>query len=187
MTEVTARARRQAAAPSVFRRALLMGACASAATLAFTSASRSGAPFGISPAFGETPAAGGYDAFIVLSRHLTGRAAFDQVLGRRIHAALSATDRQFARNVDELNRWIQSHGGVPSDVITQALQASQPALVPTVTAVMRAWYLGIVGALPTAQVLAYERALMFDPVKDVLTIPSYCRDVPFYWAHRPTS
>jgi hypothetical protein len=39
--------------------------------------------------------------------------------------------------------------------------------------------------MPTVQVLAYEHALMFDPVNDVLTIPSYCRDVPFYWANKP--
>jgi fructose 5-dehydrogenase small subunit len=26
---------------------------------------------------------------------------------------------------------------------------------------------------------------MFDPVNDVLTIPSYCRDVPFYWTRKP--
>jgi hypothetical protein len=26
---------------------------------------------------------------------------------------------------------------------------------------------------------------MFEPVKDVLTIPSYCRDVPFYWTQKP--
>jgi hypothetical protein len=28
---------------------------------------------------------------------------------------------------------------------------------------------------------------MFDPVKDVLTVPSYCRDVPFYWTRKPLS
>jgi hypothetical protein len=28
---------------------------------------------------------------------------------------------------------------------------------------------------------------MFDPVKDVLTVPSYCRDVPFYWSQKPTN
>jgi hypothetical protein len=39
--------------------------------------------------------------------------------------------------------------------------------------------------MPTVQVLAYEQALMFDPVSDVLTIPSYCRDVPFYWTQKP--
>jgi hypothetical protein len=36
-------------------------------------------------------------------------------------------------------------------------------------------------------VVAYEKALMFEPVKDVLTVPSYCRDVPFYWTHKPLS
>jgi fructose 5-dehydrogenase small subunit len=42
-----------------------------------------------------------------------------------------------------------------------------------------------VGDAPRVSVVAYERALMFDPVADVLTIPSYCRDVPFYWTQKP--
>jgi hypothetical protein len=50
---------------------------------------------------------------------------------------------------------------------------------------MRAWYLGLVGDAAACEVVAYESALMFDPVKDVLTIPSYCRDVPFYWTQKP--
>ena len=47
--------------------------------------------------------------------------------------------------------------------------------------------IGLVGDMPTTRVVAYEHALMFDPVNDVLTIPSYCRDVPFYWAPKPSN
>lgn len=187
MTDVPEQGPRDAVTLSVSRRAMLVGACASAAALAFTSAGRSGSPFALPLAFGDTPAPGNYDAFVVLSQHLTGRARFDPVLGKRIFAALSKADSQFTQNIVTLNSWIQSHGGVPSDTVTQALQTDQPNLVPTVDAVMRAWYLGLVGASPKIEVLAYERALMFDPVKDVLTIPSYCRDVPFYWTQKPAS
>jgi len=107
------------------------------------------------------------------------------VLGRRVYEALSKSDSQFTQNVAALNTWLQAHGGVPSDTVTQALQADQPPLAKSVGAIMRAWYLGLVGDVPHVQVVAYERALMFDPVKDVLTVPSYCRDVPFYWAQKP--
>jgi hypothetical protein len=69
--------------------------------------------------------------------------------------------------------------------VTAALRAAEPPLAKTVGQIMRAWYLGLVGESPTVKVLAYERALMFDPVKDVLTVPSYCRDVPFYWTRKP--
>ncbi|MGF6775096.1 sugar dehydrogenase complex small subunit [Paraburkholderia sp. GAS334] len=177
-----------AAPQSARRRALVLGAFAGAAVLAFTTAGRLGLPYGlsaISPAFADAPQGGGLDAFLALSQHLTGRTSFDPVLGRRVYDTLSKSDSQFPQNVALLNTWLQGHGGVPSDTITQALQVDQPPLAKTVGAIMRAWYLGLVGDAPHVQVVAWERALMFDPVKDVLTIPSYCRDVPFYWTQKP--
>ncbi|HEV3426210.1 MAG TPA: sugar dehydrogenase complex small subunit [Paraburkholderia sp.] len=173
------------------RRTWLLGACAAAAALAFTSAgrlgTRFGTAFGIAPAFADAPAGGGLDAFLALSQHLTGRTSFDPVLGKRVYEALARSDSQFTQNVAALNSWLQGHGGVPSDTVTQALQVDQPPLAKTVSAIMRAWYLGLVGDMPHVQVVAYESALMFEPVKDVLTIPSYCRDVPFYWTQKPVT
>ncbi|MBN3757561.1 sorbitol dehydrogenase [Paraburkholderia sp. Tr-20389] len=178
------------------RRAWMLGAFASAAGLAFASAARYRAlpdlfarVAGIAPAFADTPppTGGGFDAFLALSGKLTGHTSFDTVQGKRAYDALSRADNQFAQNVAALNSWIQTHGGVPSDIVTQALQAEQPHLAKTVSAITRAWYLGVVGEMPNVQVIAYERALMFEPVKDILTIPSYCRDVPFYWTRKPAN
>lgn len=175
---------------SARRRVLVLCAMAGAAVLAFTTAGRPGLPYGlsaISPAFADAPQGGGLDAFLALSQHLTGRSSFDPVLGRRIYDTLLKSDSAFTGNVAALNTWLQNHGGVPSDTVTQALQADQPALAKSVSAIMRAWYLGLVGDMPHVDVVAYEKALMFEPVKDVLTIPSYCRDVPFYWTQKPVS
>jgi fructose 5-dehydrogenase small subunit len=175
------------------RRTWMLGACASAASLAFAAASRyvlaaAASPTAASAAVpASAPAGGGFDAFIALSGKLTGHTSFDPVHGRRAYDALSKADSQFAPNVAALNGWLQTHGGVPSDTVTQALQAEQPALAKTVGAITRAWYLGLVGESPNVQVIAYERALMFEPVKDMLTIPSYCRDVPFYWTRKPAN
>lgn len=171
------------------RRAWVLGACAAAATLAFGGAGRSFRALSwIAPALADAPpAGGGLDAFLALSQRLTGRTAFDVVLGQRVYGALVKADSQFTQNVAALNTWLQGHGGVPSDTVTQALQVEQPALAKSVSAIMRAWYLGLVGELPHVEVVAYEKALMFDPVKDVLTVPSYCRDVPFYWTRKPLS
>ena len=170
---------------SASRRAWVLGACATAAALAFAGAGRSLS--WIAPAFADAPAGGGLDAFLALSQRLTGHTGFDAVLGKRVYDALAKSDSQFAQNVAALNTWLQGHGGVPSDTVTQALQADQPALAKSVSAIMRAWYLGLVGDMPHVDVVAYEKALMFEPVKDVLTIPSYCRDVPFYWTQKPVS
>ncbi|MBU7441063.1 sorbitol dehydrogenase family protein [Paraburkholderia fungorum] len=170
---------------SASRRAWVLGACAAAAALAFAGAGRSFS--WVAPAFADAPAGGGLDAFLALSQRLTGRTGFDAVLGKRVYDALAKSDSQFAQNVAALNTWLQGHGGVPSDTVTQALEADQPALAKSVSAIMRAWYLGLVGDMPHVDVVAYEKALMFEPVKDVLTIPSYCRDVPFYWTQKPVS
>jgi hypothetical protein len=169
---------------SMGRRRWLLGACAAAAALAFASVGRFNA-LGIASAFADAPAGGGLDAFLALSEHLTARTRFDPVLGKRVYQALVQSDQQFTQHVAALNTWLAGHGGVPSDTVTQALQADQAPLAKTVSAIMRAWYLGLVGDAPHVQVVAYESALMFGPVKDVLTIPSYCRDVPFYWAQKP--
>jgi hypothetical protein len=171
-------------ADSLARRRFVLGACASAALFAFASASGLDLFSPFSQAFAEPPPAG-LDGFLALSRKLTGRTDFDPALARRVHDALLKSDNEFAANVSALNAWLATHGGVPSDTVTQALQVEQPKLAHAVGAIMRAWYLGLVGDAPSVNVVAYERALMFDPVNDVLTVPSYCRDVPFYWAQKP--
>ncbi|MFM0416862.1 sugar dehydrogenase complex small subunit [Paraburkholderia aromaticivorans] len=170
---------------SASRRAWVLGACAAAAAFAFAGAGRSLS--WIAPAWADAPAGAGLDAFLALSQRLTGRTGFDATLGKRVYDALAKSDNHFDQNVAALNTWLQGHGGVPSDTVTQALQADQPELAKSVGAIMRAWYLGLVGDTPHVEVVAYEKALMFEPVKDVLTIPSYCRDVPFYWTKKPVN
>lgn len=174
--------RRGATPPAFARRHLILGACASAAALAL--GGNLAWPLGGAHAF-EPSAGGGFDAFVALSQQLTGRAGLDPTLARRIYDALAKADTGFTANVAALNMWLNAHRGVPSDIVTAALQTDDTRLAKTVAALMRAWYLGLVGELPTVRVVAYERALMFDPVNDVLTVPSYCRDVPFYWAKKP--
>jgi fructose 5-dehydrogenase small subunit len=183
------------------RRAWLAGACASAAALAAgatsagagaavaTAVSALGALVRATPAYADTqpPAGGGLDAFVALSQKLTGRSGLNPVLAKRAYDALSKADPLFMQNVATLNTWLHTHGGVPSDTVIAALQTDTPALAGTVTAIVRAWYLGLVGEMPHVQVIAYENALMFDPVNDVLTVPSYCRDVPLYWSQKPTN
>jgi len=180
-----ARERRRRNAPAAFaRRTFVLGTSAFASALSI--AAVLGLPFGTRSAFAfSPPAGGGFDAFIALTKELCGRSQLDPALGKRIYEALVKTDSAFTQNVAAINTWLKSHGGVPRDTVTAALRAAEPPLAKTVGQIMRAWYLGLVGESPTVKVLAYERALMFDPVKDVLTVPSYCRDVPFYWTRKP--
>ena len=174
------------AQPVAARRHFLLSAGASAAALAFMTAI--GLPFATRRAFAlSPPAGGGLDAFTALTKQLTGRTTLDATLGSRLYNALSKADRAFAANVAALNTWLKTHAGVPSDQVVAALQSQDPVLAKAVVNIVRGWYLGLVGQMPTVQVVAYEHALMFDPVNDILTIPSYCRDVPFYWAQKPAA
>ncbi|VXB81979.1 Uridylyltransferase [Burkholderia sp. 8Y] len=154
------------------RRGVLTGAAASAA-LAF-------APSRAAPAAGAD-----VDTFVAVSMKLTGRASFDPLVAGRIHTALARADAGFADKMTRLDHWLSTHGGTPSDVVTAALQATQPDLAKAVGSVVRAWYLGVVGEDERAEVVAFERALMFDPVRDMLTVPSYCRGAPADWAKKP--
>jgi hypothetical protein len=180
MTDAQTRRSRRYLKPASGRRQFVLRACASAAALSLRLA--------LEPAFAfSPPAGGGLDAFIALSQQLTGRTALDPTLARRIYDALAKADGGFVADIAVLNKWLKTHGGVPSDVVTAALTTENAGLAKRVGEVMRVWYLGVIGdTLPRIEVLAYEHALMFDPVKDMLPIPSYCRDVPFYWTQKPT-
>jgi fructose 5-dehydrogenase small subunit len=55
-------------------------------------------------------------------------------------------------------------------------------LKQTALAIISAWYLGVVNDAPDAEVLAYARALIYEPTKDVMTIPSYAISGPNEWS-----
>jgi hypothetical protein len=170
---------------STGRRRLVLATMAAAALAAFGRFDPRFDPFGMAVWAQGASRAADLDTFMMVSSKLTGRARLDRTLGGRIYEALAAVDDAIPRQVDALSKWLQAHGGVPSDTVTEALRGDDPALAKSVTAIVSGWYLGVVGEVPHASVVSYERALMFDPVHDVLPVPSYCRDVPGYWANRP--
>ena len=43
------------------------------------------------------------------------------------------------------------------------------------------WYAGVVDDSPTAEVLAYEEALMYQPTKDAIALPTYSFNGPNNW------
>jgi len=43
------------------------------------------------------------------------------------------------------------------------------------------WYAGVVDEGPTAEVFAYEEALMYQPTKDAVAIPTYSFNGPDHW------
>jgi hypothetical protein len=55
-------------------------------------------------------------------------------------------------------------------------------LKETALAIISAWYLGVVTDAPDAAVFTYAYALMYQPTKDVMTIPSYAISAPNAWS-----
>jgi fructose 5-dehydrogenase small subunit len=43
------------------------------------------------------------------------------------------------------------------------------------------WYAGVVDESPTAEVFAYEEALMYQPTKDAVALPTYSFNGPNHW------
>lgn len=148
------------------------------------------------------PQSAGADAadFIALSTWLTGRTALNKELGQRYFAALSARYPAFRTQLAGLIARRAALTNPEPQAFCDAVDASGEAYATLPRQIIAAWYVGLVGDLPRpdaaqdrstppqlvkASVLAYEMALMYEPVRDVLAIPSYCRDVPGYWAQPP--
>jgi hypothetical protein len=43
------------------------------------------------------------------------------------------------------------------------------------------WYAGVVDESPTAEVFAYEQALMYQSTKDAVALPTYSFNGPDHW------
>ncbi len=54
-------------------------------------------------------------------------------------------------------------------------------LKDTALAIVAAWYTGVVESNADAEVFAFETALMYQPTRDVMTIPSYAISGPNGW------
>jgi fructose 5-dehydrogenase small subunit len=54
-------------------------------------------------------------------------------------------------------------------------------LKDTALAIISAWYTGVVVDEPGYKVFAFELALMYQPTRDVMTIPSYAISGPNGW------
>jgi hypothetical protein len=126
----------------------------------------------------------GFAAFMQLSQYLTAKAALDAELGRAIYAGLVDDDPAFSTQVAALNDLLQ-HSPTPAGKLQKALDSGQPTLAATPKRIMAGWYLGVVGSGAKARAVAYEQALMYAPISDVIVMPTYARGVPGYWAQPP--
>ncbi|SDI26176.1 sugar dehydrogenase complex small subunit [Pseudomonas panipatensis] len=112
--------------------------------------------------------------FMTLSQRLTGRSNLDPRIGQRLYQALAQRDSALGQSLGEL----QAHlGDAP-----QRWSERQQWLARQI---LSGWYLGKIGEGDQPAVVAYETALMFKAVDDVLLPRSYCVSAPALWSAQP--
>jgi hypothetical protein len=103
----------------------------------------------------------------------------NEEVGKRMGAAMAAFNPSLSQQIDGLLAIAREKNAR----IVEDFFADVPdgPLKETALSIISAWYLGVVTDAPDAEVLAYEYALMYQPTRDVMTIPSYAISGPNGW------
>lgn len=161
------------AAP-LHRRTVLLGMTATAVTLGLASLAIPGMSLA---AEGPGPDAA---RFLQASQTLTGYDKLDPLTAQRISAAMIGQQPAMAAQLSTLADLVR----VPANLVTaEALLAAarQAGVGDAALAVVAAWFKGTVGHGQTAQLVAYQQALMYRPASDGLIVPTYCGNGPLWW------
>lgn len=169
------------------RRAILLGIAAVAVETGLSgyptilAAQTSGAAS--TAALTATPAAAPLadPGFLLLSQRLTDHANINPVTAQRIRDALAPAGVKQAAQVDQLIALASQH--TTAESLLEA--ATQVGLKDLALGIVAAWYTGTVGQGTSAVMVAYEEALMYQPVRDGLTVPTYCNFGPLWWTGMP--
>lgn len=105
--------------------------------------------------------------------------AVNAVTGDALYLALRRSDPAFDANLAALAQRVSAKPDLTVETLAADLdREAQAPLRATLNKIVSAWYLGVVDF----QTYAYEKALMFRVVGEVLSPPSYTRGAPLYWA-----
>jgi len=159
-------------APDLQRRALLAGLMAAC----FSSY--------VPRAVAQPAADPAQDAFLAVSRILTGRTSLDLALAGRLYEALLADMPRFGEDVQALRAWMDEREIGP-DELQRRLDAEKSPLAGLPREIVTAWYTGIVGHGERARCIAFETSLIYVIVADRLRPPSYCYGPPGSWVEQP--
>lgn len=103
----------------------------------------------------------------------------DAEIGKRIVAALTAIRPSLSQDVPALLAIASKKDArIVEDFFPDVPEGP---LKETALSIISAWYMGVAVDAPDAQVFAYENALMYQPTRDVMTIPSYAKSGPNGW------
>ncbi|WP_046863488.1 sorbitol dehydrogenase family protein [Microvirga massiliensis] len=124
------------------------------------------------------------DAFLVVSRVLTGRPSLEPDQAARLYEALIADDPGFQASVQALAEMIGQRKIEPSE-LQPTLDAEHSPLAVLPRKIVTAWYTGVVGEGERARCITFETSLMYVVVADRLNPPSYCSGSYGTWVDKP--
>jgi hypothetical protein len=104
----------------------------------------------------------------------------NEEIGKRMGAAMATLNPSLSQQIEAL----LSIAREKNARIVEDFFADVPdgPLKQTALSIISAWYLGVITDAPDAEVFAYEYALMYQPTRDVMTIPSYAISGPNGWS-----
>lgn len=121
-------------------------------------------------------------AFLRASEFLTHR-TLDPLLAARYYAGLKKRNAKLDGAITQLLARVAQSKAVDIDAFL-AQGAGDKATMATVSEVISAWYLGIVGDGADSELVSYADALMYQPTRGVLVVPSYGGG-PNSWGEKP--
>jgi hypothetical protein len=124
------------------------------------------------------------EAFMAVSRILTGRPILDADQAARLYEALVADAPGFPADVQALRTFIDERKIDPTQ-LQSTLDAEQSPLTAVPRSIVKAWYTGIVGEAERARCVTFETSLMHVAVADRLNPPSYCYGSYGSWMDKP--
>jgi len=166
---------------AVSRRTMLWGSAATLMGLGLAAPAGTLLAAPATPPLASSPAQ--LDSFMTFSRFATGHENLDRAIGQRLYDALCAHASTFPASLAQLQ---QLAGQQPLNDVEpfEVLLRGQP-LHADLLAIVAAWYSGVVETGSDATLYAYERALMYQPARDGVVIPTYAHNGPDYWVAAP--
>ncbi|SQJ20772.1 Membrane bound FAD containing D-sorbitol dehydrogenase [Serratia rubidaea] len=125
------------------------------------------------------------DAFLTVSRSLTGMPLPDPQLAQRLYQALLPRFPQLNPLLDALATLLQQHGTQDGAALQQQLKQHAAPLTRLYHALIGGWYLGVIGDAARPECIAFENIVSYQLVRDSLTPPSYCPGEPNFWIRPP--
>jgi len=103
----------------------------------------------------------------------------DGDVGARMAAAISSVHPGIEQDIDQILEIAHKNNAKIVEDFFPDLPEGR--LKDTALAIISAWYTGVIVDAPGSTVFAFELALMYQPTRDVMTIPSYAISGPNGW------